>query len=114
MKELYDRIISIVSESSNGKTLIQLSIELEVPIIDIMDCLMVAVGFKRLFAVHSGNGWNDVITYTATDHKLGIANHSIFELCIDLIRLGRERPDVVPEGYWNHLKDLCRLCGEIN
>ena len=46
MKELYNRIISIVSES-DGKTLIELSTELEVPIIDIMDCLMVAVGFKR-------------------------------------------------------------------
>ena len=114
MKELYDRIISIVSESSNGKTLIQLSIELDVPIIDIMDYLMVAVGFKRLFAVHSGNGWTDVITYTATDHKLGIANHSRCQLLIANIRLGQKKPDVVSEREWNYLKDLCRLCGEIN
>ena len=51
MKELYNRVISVVTESSNGKSLIQLSKELDVPIIDIMECLMVAVGFKRLYAV---------------------------------------------------------------
>lgn len=114
MKELYNRIISIVSESSNGKSLIQLSIELEVPIINIMDCLMVAVGFRRLFAVHSGKGWNNVITYTSQDHKQGIANHSRCQLLIENIRLGQERPDVVSEREWDYLKDLCRLCGEIN
>ena len=114
MKELYNRVISIVTESSNGKTLIELYTELEVPIIDIMDCLMVAVGFRRLFAVHSGKGWTDEITYTATDHKQGIANHSRYELLIENIRLGQERPDVVSEREWKCLKDLCRLCGEIN
>lgn len=113
MKELYNRVISIVTESSNGKTLIELSIELEVPIIDIMDCLMVAVGFSRLYANSSGENHNKKITYTSTKTD-GCLYDTRDQLLIEGIRLGQERPDVVPEGYWNYLKDLCRLCGEIN
>ena len=113
MKELYDKVISIVTESSNGKSLIQLSTELEVPIIDIMDCLMVAVGFNRLYAVSSGESYNKIITYTATKTD-GCMYNTKYQLLIENIRLGQERPDVVSENEWNYLKDLCRLCGEID
>lgn len=113
MKELYDRVISVVTESSNGKSLIQLSTELEVPIIDIMDCLMVAVGFNRLYAVSSGESYNKIITYTATKTD-GCIYNTEYQLLIEGIRLGLDRPDVVSENEWNYLKDLCRLCGEIN
>ena len=113
MKELYNRIISIVSESSNGKTLIELSTELEVPIIDIMDCLMVAVGFSRLYATISGENHNKKITYTATKTD-GCLYDTRDQLLIEGIRLGLDRPDVISEDNWEYLKDLCRLCGEIN
>ena len=113
MKELYNRIISVVSESGNGKSLIQLSKELEVPIIDIMECLMVAVGFKRLYAVSSGENYDKIITYTAT--KIDGCMYDIGDqLLIEGIRLGLGRPDVISENNWEYLKNLCRLCGEIN
>ena len=113
MKELYDRVISVVTESSNGKSLIQLSTELEVPIIDIMDCLMVAVGFSRLYATSSGENHNKKITYTATKTD-GCLYDTRDQLLIEGIRLGLDRPDVISEDNWEYLKDLCRLCGEIN
>ena len=113
MKELYNRIISVVSESSNGKSLIQLSKELEVPIIDIMECLMVAVGFKRLYATSSGESYNKIITYTATKTD-GCMYDTIDQLLIEGIRLGLDRPAVISENNWEYLKNLCRLCGEIN
>ena len=113
MKELYNRVISIVTESSNGKSLIELSIELEVPIIDIMDCLMVAVGFKRLYATSSGENYDKIITYTSTKID-GCLYDTRDQLLIEGIRLGLDRPDVISEDNWEYLKDLCRLCGEIN
>ena len=113
MKKLYNRIISIVTESSNGKSLIQLSKELEVPIIDIMECLMVAVGFKRLYAASSGESYNKIITYTATKTD-GCLYDTRDQLLIEGIRLGLDRPDVISEDNWEYLKNLCRLCGEIN
>ena len=113
MKELYNRIISVVSESSNGKSLIQLSKELEVPIIDIMECLMVAVGFKRLYATSSGENYDKIITYTATKTD-GCMYDTTDQLLIEGIRLGLDRPCFISEDNWEYLKNLCRLCGEIN
>lgn len=37
-----------------------------------------------------------------------------YQLLIEGIRLGLDRPDVISEDNWEYLKDLCRLCGEIN
>ena len=78
-----------------------------------MDCLMVAVGFNRLYAVSSGESYNKIITYTATKTD-GCMYNTKYQLLIENIRLGQERPDVVSENEWNYLKDLCRLCGEID
>ena len=113
MKELYNSVISVITESSNGKSLIQLSKELEVPIIDIMECLMVAVGFKRLYATSSGESYNKIITYTATKTD-GCMYDTTDQLLIEGIRLGLDRPCLISEDNWEYLKNLCRLCGEIN
>ena len=113
MKELYNRVISIVSES-DGKTFLELIEDMPgVPIVGIMDCLMVAVGFSRLYATSSGENHNKKITYTATKTD-GCLYDTIDQLLIEGIRLGLDRPDVISEDNWEYLKDLCRLCGEIN
>lgn len=78
-----------------------------------MDCLIVAVGFKRLYATSSGENPNKIITYTSTKTD-GCMYDTRDQFLIENIRLGLDRPDVISENNWECLKDLCRSCGEIS